>query len=282
MERTLRGTSATISVTFYVDGVATDPGPDAATVEVLRDAGTQLVAPTPATEAGPGKFTFALTPIHQAQLDLLKARWTATVAGQPQTVETEIEVVGGFHFSLAFARKLSPLDDDAAYPTPDLVEARTMAEQALEDECGVAFVPRYAKETLYGDGGRILRLGRVRVTKLQSVLVDGTALTSQELAALRLGSLGRITRDTGWTRGARIDVFYEHGSPRAPSRVARASRLLAKSWLVERIHDERATVIESEGGGRTVFASARDQPFDLPEVNAVVRDFGVKDLPVLR
>src|SRR4051794_38233928 len=115
MDRVQKGSSVTITHTFTVDGVATDPSPVTATVEVVRDDGSVVVVAGASTvHVGTGKFTFTLTPTHTALLDILTARWTATFAGQPQTVETQVEVVGGFLFTLADARADSQLADAAA------------------------------------------------------------------------------------------------------------------------------------------------------------------------
>jgi hypothetical protein len=276
-DRVLTGTAPTISATFYVDGVATDPAPATATVEILREDGTTLVAAgTNAPHAGTGVFTYALTASQTAQLDLLTARWTATVGGQLQTIETFVEVVGGFMFSLAQARRLSPLGDTAAYPTSDLLAYRTLAEQALEEACGVAFVPRYARDLISGDARTDVAVRR-RPLSVLSASIDGTALTSPELSVLALYPSGRIYRTDPanpslvWPAGhENIVVKYTHGYRTCPGRESRAALLLARRWLVESPLDDRTTRVVSEGG-MAEFAIVDEDLFDLPELNAVVR-----------
>ena len=49
-------------------------------------------------------------------------------------------------FTVAQARAMSPLADTVKYSTQKIIDARTLVETALEDACGVAFVPRYRRE----------------------------------------------------------------------------------------------------------------------------------------
>src|SRR5687767_3322430 len=115
MDRILRGTTATVSATFSVDGTGVDPVPDTATVQITRDNGTVLVATTLAASVTgqPGKFEFALTTAETALLDTLTATWVSSLG----TVETTIEVVGGFLFTIAQARAMPPLTNTTLYPT---------------------------------------------------------------------------------------------------------------------------------------------------------------------
>src|SRR5215217_5884268 len=103
MERIAQGRSATLTHTFYVDGVATNPSPDTATVAITRADGTALVPAGAVTDAGTGVVTLTLTPTETALLDTLKVTWTASFGGQSQGFTDYVEVAGGFLFSLSQA-----------------------------------------------------------------------------------------------------------------------------------------------------------------------------------
>lgn len=93
MERIFERTSATLTVTFQIDGVPTDPAPNTATVAVVRADGTVVLAEAAAVElAGTGVFGVQLPPESVLRGDLV-ATWKATLAGFVQTVETRAEVV---------------------------------------------------------------------------------------------------------------------------------------------------------------------------------------------
>lgn len=273
--RVLKGTSSLISVTFTVDETATDGAPDSATVVILNADGTELVSSTAAGEGGTGRYTFTLTPVHTANLNVLTANWTATINGAAQTVSTSVEVVGGFLFSLAELRAMSGLEDTVKYPTAALATARTLAESALEDACGVAFVPRYHRATIRYTSGD-LALQHPMVRSVRAVTSEGTVWTQDQLDELVIENSSFIYGPSGWTttRGG-LTVAYEHGYDQPPPRVSRAAKTLARHYLIESPIDSRWTSISSEDGTFSVVtAGERGNLFDLPEVNAVVQEYG--------
>ena len=276
LERVLRNTSANLSATFEVDGVATDPSPDTATVEITRADGTTLVAETAATPAGVGKFTYTLTPTQTALLDILTVRWQATLNGAEQTITSTVEVVGGFLFNLAQIRA-NPYGLNATdYPNDLVIEARTLAEQRIEDACGVAFVPRYRRETLSGLGGTVLLVGAPRLRSIRSATVDGTALTSTELAEVTYSAAGTAYWSNKWLEGANnIVVAYEHGFDSVPGPVSRAALILAKHYLTETPLSDRTTSFSNEDGTFTLATPGlRGSVTGLPEVDAIIAEYG--------
>lgn len=273
MDRVQQGTSVTIAHTFTVDGVAADPTPDSATIEILRGDGTELVpAGTNATNAGPGKFTYTLTPTQTAQLDLLTVKWTATF-GQLQTMTSRVEIVGGFLFTVAEARALKPLGNAEMYPLAALLTARTLAEQTLEEVCNVAFVPRYRRERAIP-----VRHGHVRVKgrdirAIRDLTVDDVALTVDELAAI---TVPREFTIAGVSKtGSRYVIGYEHGHDFPPEQARRIALRLAKRYLVETPIDERASSMTTDDGTISlVTPGLRGMLFDIPEANAFVQVYG--------
>jgi hypothetical protein len=73
-----------------------------------------------------------------------------------------------------------------------------------------------------------------------------------------------------------VTIGYEHGHPVTPERVKRAAIRLAKRWLVEGPVDDRATTFSNDDGTYSlVTPGRRGEFFDLPEVNAVVQQYGL-------
>jgi hypothetical protein len=277
MQRIVQGLSATLSHTFYVDGVATDPSPATATVTITRDDGTAVVTAQAATRTAAGVFTYTLTPTHTALLDILTVGWTATFGGQPQTFTDVVEVAGGVLFTIAQARALKPLQSTTDFPTAAIVEARTMIETALEDACGVAFVPRYAKGTFNGTG-RSTMLLPPRVRAIRSTTVDGVAVSAPYLATMRMLSTGELYYPSFWTSGfANYELAYEWGYDFPPPRVSQAALTWAKAWLVKGPVDERWTSMTSEDGTYALSTPGmRGANSGLPEVDQTIHEYSVR------
>src|SRR6266545_4626924 len=133
--RVLKTASATLERVFYVG----ETGTDSSTTVTVLDANGATVASGNATSAGSGKYTFVLPP--QAQLALLSVIWTATIAGVVVVMSDEVEICGGFFFSLFEGRASdSALADTGKYPTADLIVARQEVEEECEDICDRATI----------------------------------------------------------------------------------------------------------------------------------------------
>ena len=277
MQRIVQGLGATLSHVFYVDGVATNPSPDTATVSITGDDGTVIVASTAATEAGTGVVTYTVTPAHTADLDIWSVRWTATIGGQAQTFTDIVEVAGGVLFTIAQARALSPLSSAVTYPTASIVEARTMVETALEDACGVAFVPRYYKQRVSGSGRSTLML-RPRLRTIRSVTVDDVAITQSYVDTMRVLPTGEAYYPSYWTRGtSNLEIAYEHGHDYPPPRVSQAALLWAKNHLVKGPIDDRTTSLQSEDGTYALATPGlRGSWTGIPEVDAVIQQYSLE------
>lgn len=277
MQRIVQGLSATLSHTFYVDGVATNPSPDAATVTITRDDGTAVVTAAAATEAGTGIVSYTVTPTHTALLDTWEVAWTATFGALPQTFTDIVEVAGGVLFTLAQARALKPLDSLTAYTTAQIAEARTMVETALEDACGVAFVPRYAKSTFSGSGTSTMLLPP-RVRAIRSASNEGVAVSAPYLATMRMLSTGELYYPSIWGAGfANYEIAYEWGYDAPPPRVSQAALLWAKAWLTKGPIDERWTSMTSEDGTYALSTPGmRGANSGLPEVDQTIHEYSLR------
>lgn len=277
MVRVAQARSATLEHVFQSDGTATDPAPDSATVTITRADGTALVTDAPTTEAGVGTVTYTLTPADTATLDTFTVLWKASFGGQVQTYKEFVEVAGGFLFSLADARAVPPLNDTAKYPAKKVTATRTLVEQALEDACGVAFVPRFTLETFSGKGSTTIMLSQPKVRAVRSITRDDVAVTGSDLTSAKVAGTGVVYWPSVWSAGySNFTVGYEHGYDGAPERVKRAALKLTKNWLIEGPVDDRATSMSTEDGTFSlVTPGVRGALFGIPEVEAVVQQYGM-------
>lgn len=283
LSRVLQGSAADVSYTFR-DKAGTATAVNDASVRIVREDGTELVAPTAPVADADGLFTYTLTPAETGALDVLSVEWTATVDTYEQTATTYVEVVGGFLFSVTDARALSPLNNTTTYTTARLIEYRTIAEMALEDACGVSFVPRYFRERVDGSGTVDVLLSKPRPLSVSSVVVGGTtssvgtAFTANQLTDLRLYPTGKLYHSSGWTEGrGNVLVKGTAGYPHPPPRVGRAALLLAKRFLVDSPISDRAISTTNDDGQVSFFVTAgvRDAVFDVPECNSVISSYGM-------
>jgi hypothetical protein len=144
VERVLRNTAATISVTFYNGTTPVDADTDP-TIVVKKANGTTLLSTTATNEPSTGIYSVVIPP--QSVLNLLTLTWTGLFTGTSVSIVTEVEIVGGFYFSIAELRNYdSALANTSKYPNEALVNARAYVETEFEDICGRAFVQRYYRE----------------------------------------------------------------------------------------------------------------------------------------
>lgn len=278
MVRIHKAQSATLTHTFYVDGVPTNPSPDTATVTITRDDGTAVVTGAATTDTGTGTVTYTVTPAQTANLDIWTVAWTATFGAQSQVFTDRVEIVGGFLFTIAQARAVKPLDNATLYPLAAIVETRTLVEQALEDACGVAFVSRYTREVFDGAGMSTLLAHRPMITALRAVALDGAAVSTMDLATIHGNVNGRLYYPATWITGyGNYSVAYEHGYTSPPLRVTQAALLLAKNWLVKGPIDDRTTAFSTEDGTYSLSTPGlRGASFGIPEVDATVQDYSLR------
>lgn len=268
MDRILQNTAGSIGVEVYVADTLTDPSPDSATVQIDRADGTNLVpAGTSAINVGTGEFAYNLTPAQTALLDRLTAYWTVTLSGQVQTLKTRHEIAGEFLVSAAALRADSALEDQAAYPDKVLTALRAKAERALEQACGVAFVPRYEYERVYAPEGDWLPVRWRRVRAVRTL--DGAAST----ASLRGGAI----RWTSSYDAADVTIGYEHGHDFPPPETDRVVGRLVRHYAIDSPLDDRALRLDADNGSWVMATPGqRGQHFGIPEVDAFVEARGYK------
>lgn len=265
MERILLNTPATITATFYVDGLPTDPTPQTVTLSVNRADGTNITNGVVTTRLGAGLYSYPLTTVQTGTLDELTATWTSTNLG---TLTTSVEVVGGYLFTIAQLRAFSnnAFADTTKYPTAELVRVRTDVEIALERELGYALVPRYERATVTAQS-RYLQLKPFTRT-IRSLSSAGTVV---DTSVLPLSETGYLAGTYTWP----VVVGYEHGldaNSDTTRRMQRAGLMLAKSWLQDSPVDDRASTFSSVDGGTygLVVPGRGGSTFGVPDVDVAV------------
>jgi hypothetical protein len=268
VERIVVGRSATLTKTFSTAPTGTP------TVAVTDSAGLPV---TVGSVSGAGTdWTYTIPSTSLLQTDTLLEVWTATMGGQPQAFADHIEVAGDVLFTLAEFRALgSAYANTTNYPDKTVADMRTTVEQALEDACSVAFVPRYSVETVNGVYGGLLSLRWARVRSIRTVTIDDLAGTPADYVALREGMV--YASSTWWTAGyGNVTVGYEHGYDTPPSRIKRAALILAKRWITPGSADDRAINVTNDSGTYALFqAGVRGHLFDVPEVQAAVDQYNL-------
>lgn len=287
MQRVVVNRSFTLSQTFYVDGVATDPTPDTATVLITRQSDGSAVTTGSVDTSGTGVATVTVPASANTLLDNLDVTWTATFGGETQTYTDVVEVAGGFLCSLADLRSVFP--DATVYPASRLEEIRTTAEVQLEKACGRAFVPRYAYERLQIVGGVLLTKPRPRL--IRSIVSRGMALTSDQLFALNLDPAGVVSGSP--LSGSVVDgepvglslpdgqalVGYEYGDDDPGGDVSRALLVVAQEVEGLNTTDPRVRSSTADNMSVTYASWGSGDAFASPTANAFVRANSLR-LPV--
>jgi hypothetical protein len=246
------------------------------TVGVEDGGGAAVLAPTAATGIT-GGIAYEATYGVMDDLDTYTCTWTGMIGAAAKEWTSIVEVAGGYLFEISEMRAFDPAFADASkYSDAKMRAARTAAEQRLERACRVAFVPRARRLTLTGDDTASLRLPDNALRGVTSLAVDGVAFTADELDALDVREWGRVSRTDGlvFDSGAVIAIFYEHGADYPDSPVVQAAMLLAREYLVRSALSSRATVEATDVGFFRVSVASPDRPTGLPEVDAVIADFG--------
>lgn len=277
-QRVLRGSAVTFSWQFTdADGEPAAPV-DAVTIGIVHDDGTAVIDPGTATDgAASAPRTYSLSAGNNDRLDLLTATWTDDDGNEATTL---VEVSGAVYFTVAEARASdATLADDEKYPTELIVATRREVEEEFEQICGMAFVPRYARETLNGSGRNTLVLGRSAVRTVRSIEAFtsgvGETWTDDDLAEVVLQSYGQITSRVGkwFTPGdMNLVVCYEHGLDRPPAEVKRAAlqRLRSRMNMALSAIPSRATTYSATEGGTYALATASATKTGDPDVDGVL------------
>lgn len=278
--RVLRGAAVAVTHTFEVDEALVDAG-GTVTVSTSRLDGTAVAAGTGnATDApGVGAYSFTLPggPTSPAsatwQYDTLVMSWTGSFGAAVFTATDHIEIVGGYLFGLSEARALDPPLSSVTYPTATLAARRLEVEQECETICGQAFVPRFARETLSGNGTDRLGTSYSMLRAVRSVAVSGVAWTAPVLATVAVSDSGMLRLPLGgvWPEGAgNIVVELEHGWDYPPEEIRTAAMTRLRSRLTPTSSGvpDRAISWNTQDGGTFRISMPGKQSTGVPAVDA--------------
>ncbi len=274
LTRVLTTTRTVLTRSYTVDeepeATVTNP-----TVEVRRLDGTLVqAASAPALVSGTvATFTFA--PPASASVDMWTINWLGTIGGTAVSIRDYVENVGGFLFGLAEMRAKKPTLSADRYPVQDLAAARLEAEMELEDICGQAFVRRFAREPLSGNGTSSVLAPNAGLRAVRAVTVDGAAVTAP-VKALADGELVLTDGDTWPVGDGNIMVEYEHGQwypyttdyPSEMLRLAVMIRARSLLGITDTSIPYRAQSFSVQDGGVYRLSVASRRQTGIPEVDA--------------
>lgn len=278
MDRLLRNTSDTFSVTFSVDADAD------VTVIVKRADGTTLLSTTATNEADPGVYSVEIPA--QANLNILTLTWTGTFSGSAESLESTVEIVGGYYFSIDELRNTDNVIKNNLVRFPDelLVDVRMQVEAEFEDICNRAFVPRYYRETgvvVEGDG--TLWLEKPEPINVLSLSVDGVDklswVTDGYIKRDKFSPRGMVLSDDayGALYAENIDMEYEYGLTRVPIPIKQKALKRGKMLLLgmNSTIDERALTMTLPDIGTVNLATpgVRGAETGVPDIDVVLRRY---------
>jgi hypothetical protein len=263
----------TVTHVFKADEVPTDAA-GSVTATVQRLDGTSVATGT-ATHgaAGSGAYSWDVT---RAVLDSLTLDFTGSVGGSTVTARDYVEVVGGFLFDLGDAR--SDLGIPASVTSAKLAQKRIEVEQECERICRRAFVPRFARAVVSGNGTERLALTNSvgvaisEIRTIRSVTVNGTAVTGADLAAINYSDSGVLTRPDGvlWPAGVKnVVVEVEHGWDYPPEDLRDAGMLRLRSLLPRARSGipDRATSFVNDSGATYRLSLPTKDTTGIPDVD---------------
>lgn len=283
----------TLTKQWFEDGTVVEP--TAVTYDLIDPEGTSVDAGT-ATKSGAGtttKFTVSVSVADAGALTEYSLEWTRTDTSAK--LVDEVGIVGAVLFTEAEARAfnvvggINPLTDPP-YGDQAIAEARYRIGEKLEKRIGTSLLPRYARALVSGDGTKEARLVlseqthggpgfRRRPTELLSAKVNGTALTSGELALVEADSARhKFTRYDGNTWSAatsnqpprNVVLGYSYGYKAVPWEAHRAGLLLLLRSIVPSDVSGRATSFSNEDGTFRLSTPDLWHPTGIPEVDEYI------------
>lgn len=287
MERVLRNTAATVSVTFYSGSSPVEA--DGAVAVVAKKADGSTLFSTNATN-DPAVGVYSVVIPAQANLNFLTLSWTGSFTGTPVTIESKVEIVGGFYFSIGELRAYdSAFSNLTRFPDELLVTIRDQVEAEFEDICKRAFVPRYYREDAieldYDED--MIWLEKPEPIRFLSIKQNNVDYTSWY-------SSGYLIRDKNSPRGVHVvnsalgvfnydplyyptSVEYEYGLTSVPIPIKEKALKRAKIKLIglNSTIDERALtmILPDIGTVNLATPGQRGSETGVPDIDVVLKKY---------
>jgi hypothetical protein len=285
MDRVLRNTAATITVTFYNGSTAVEAD-GLVTVIAKKADGTTLFSTNATNEAAVGVYSVIIPA--QASLNILTLTWSGTFSGTVITIETVVEIVGGFYFTIGELRGYdSALSNTTRFPNQALIDARANVEAEFEDICSRAFVPRFYRETaLVPDSdSNLIWTEKPEVFNITSLTVDGVDqigwVTSNFIKRDKYSPRALRVTDAARATLYALDVTaeYEYGMTQVPLPIKQKALKRAKQLLLGQSSsiDERATtmLIPDVGTVNLATPGLRGAETGVPDIDVVLNRYKI-------
>ena len=182
------------------------------------------------------------------------------------------------YFTAAELRAVYPDLDAATYPDARVTQVHDWITAIVERECATSFIAASVTEVVDGGGTDTLLLSAPYVQSITSVMVDGVALTADEVSALLLRH-GIVYRPLGatWPTTSRgnVSITYTAGySTTPPADLKEAMMQGARARLLTTADgataNDRRTSFSNGDGTFSLSTAGENRPTGFPEVDAVI------------
>lgn len=254
------------------DEVVITPDADSAELTVIDAVGAEVVT-VPATIGEDNVLT--ATVLYLPDMDTYALMWTAALDGEPIEKVESAELSSRPYFTLDELIKWDPTSALDQVDRDKLKRVRNEAEDVIERNAGVAFVPRSRRFEVQGDGSDRILLPDVECRRVIDVTVDGVSIA---ISPLKLHSWGALDNPTGWDGS--IIVHYEHGHATTPEPIKTAALILATSKATLSGVPSRALSQNTDLGFIRFAVAGRDGATGIPDVDAAIEQYSRPRLAV--
>lgn len=266
-QRILTGSAGTLELTLRDADGDPDTTTTTITVAVDRGDGSELLAAGTVTTQSGSKHTVALTRAQTATPDRLTCTWSSS---SDVVATTTVDLVGAHWFSLAELRNrrgVAKRSDD------ELRAARDAWADLADRVTGVAWVPRWGRETFRHHGGRRIVPEWAKVRSVVSCVADGATI---DVSDWELDAGGGVIITDTEIGHVEVVLTYLHGYDRPPQPLIDAGLEFCEWHLTGDRNgiSPRALGFTAADGGTYRYASASvDNPTGLPDVDAMLRTY---------
>ncbi len=281
--RIIKGSTYILNSPGFVgdDGQTPTNCSSAPSCAVVREDGTALTsAVVSQANTGTGVYQAAITTTHTAALDWLQITWTGTMAtGQVQVYRDVVEVVGAHYVTIPELRAQPGLSDTSKYPVALMREMRDEFESMVENVCSTAFVRRYQRDRIDGNGRKSLGLSRRNPRAVIAVTINGTVaaetfdLYPQGMIVRRATTFPLPDSTNGYRN---IGAAYEHGYDAPPPQLKRQALKVIRADLLAYNSGVPDNAISQTFDGTTIRYStpdpARGRPTGILSLDPILCD----------
>ena len=269
----------TITKTWYVGGVPTDPG--TWTVGAVDLDGNTIIASGTAvdTDNGDGTAEHSL-PI---QTEVKEIDFTWTIGSESQT--DRLSVVGDWLYTIADLRAFhsSDLASTSTYPTVDLANVREEVTAEFEEICGVSFIPKWGQTQRPGNGTREIEIPGVKAQEVLAVAISGSSKTAADFEPNETGT-AVYAKQTVFShptdsRPRNVTISYRHGYDSVPNDIRRAALIVshqrAKKDVTGAGIPYSASAFNDATGQYVTYGanSMKERWYGIPEVDNTLRRY---------